>query len=119
MRWALCVALSILGAPSFAHGQSAPKDKHKLELFTRYFSITTVIPRAYIPAATCSSLISQADDIVSHEALKTVDEIDLQVASENLRACATLTLTRFERDLAVGLYGAVVSEQERRERGEK
>lgn len=120
MRGLLCVALAVLGAFSFAHSQSATKDKRRPELFTSYFGVTTPIFKAYIPAETCRAIISQADKIVpSSEGLKSVDGHDLQVASVNLRTCATSELTRPDRDLAVGLYGEVISELERRQRGEK
>jgi len=52
---------------------------------------------------------------MSHEGLQSIDRRDLQVASLNLRTCATSELARADRDLAVGLYGEVVSEIERGE----
>jgi len=111
-------ALVFLGAFSFAHGQSTTKDRP--ELFTSYLGVTTPTVKGYIPAATCRAIIAEADKIVtSPEGLKSVDGRDLQIASVNLRTCATSELARLERDLAVGLYGEVVSEIERRERGGK
>jgi hypothetical protein len=65
---------------------------------------------------TCRAIITQADRIVTSDELKTVAKGDLRVASLNLRTCATSELARLDRDLAVGLYGEVVSEMERRER---
>jgi hypothetical protein len=76
--------------------------------------------KAYIPVGTCRSIITQADQIMTADELKTLAEHDLQIASLNLRTCATTSgLTRLERDLAVGLFGEVVSETERRERSRK
>lgn len=100
---------------------SAQSDKRQPELFTSYFTVTTPISRVHIPADTCLAIIRHADRIVSAgEGLKTLNGHNLQVASVNLRACATSKdLARIDRDLAVGLYGEAVSELERRERGTK
>jgi hypothetical protein len=115
-----CYALVVLGAFSFAHGQSAARDKRKPEMFTSYFGVSTPAAKAYIPATTCRAVIAQADKIVtSSEGLKSADGRDLQTASVNLRTCATSELSRIERDRAVGLYGEAVSELQRRERGGK
>jgi hypothetical protein len=114
----LAMAVVFFGAFSFANGQGA----HKPELFTSYFRVTTPVSQAYIPAETCGVIITLADKIVvgaAPDGLKAVDKHDLETASLNLRACATLKLARADRDLAVGLYGEVVSEIERRERGGK
>ena len=103
---------------AFGHAQS---DAKRPELFTSYFSATTPIFKVHIPAEACHAIISQGDGIVSvPERLKALNRHDLQVASLNLRACATSEdLARIDRDLAVGLYAEAVSELERRERGEK
>jgi hypothetical protein len=117
MRVPVCVVLIVLCTFSCAHGQIAAKDKRSPELFTSYFGVTTPTVKAHIPTETCRAIIAQADKIVgSSEGLKSVERHDLQVASVNLRTCATSELARIERDLAVGLYGEVVSEVERRER---
>ena len=98
----------------------AQSDRRPPELFTSYFSVTTPISKAHIPAGACLAIIRQADRVVSAEGLKALSGHDLQVASVNLRACATSRdLARNDRDLAVGLYGEAVSELERRERGTK
>src|SRR5689334_1132984 len=98
MRGLLCIALVCLGAFSSAHGQSTEKDKP--ELFRSYLDVSTPTVKGYIPTATCRAIISQAERIVaSPEALKSVDRHDLQVASVNLRTCATSELARLERDL--------------------
>ena len=94
-------------------------DKHTTELFTNHIGRTTSPAQAYIPGPTCSAIIQQADRLVTSEGLKTSRKTDLAVASLNLRTCATSDLPRSDRDLAVGLYGEVVSELERRERAEK
>jgi hypothetical protein len=97
--------------------QKPPSHVDTQQLFKRTFSITTPIVQAHIPAETCRAIISQADRLITVDELKSVEKDHLQVASENLRACATSDqLTRVDRDLAVGLYGEVVSEQERRGR---
>jgi hypothetical protein len=97
----------------------AQSDKRKLELFTSYLGTKTLPAKANIPAETCRVIITQADRIVASDELKTFAKRDLQVASLNLRTCATAELARLDRGLAVGLYGEVVSEVERRERAEK
>jgi hypothetical protein len=118
MRRTLCVALVFLGAFSIAQGQSTAKNRR--ELFTSYLGNATATVKGYIPATTCQAIIAQADKVVaSPEGLKSVDGHDLQIASVNLRTCATSELSRIERDLAVGLYGEVVSEIEHRQRGGK
>ena len=104
----------------------AQSDKHKVrlslevrdaELFTSYFGASTLPTKADIPAKTCGAIINEADLIVKADELKALVKDQLHVASLNLRSCATSPeLARLERDLAVGLYGEVVSEQERRER---
>jgi hypothetical protein len=94
----------------------AQSDKPKLELFTSYLGRTILPSQAYIPAQTCGAIISQADRIVSSDGLKALPNTDLLVASLNLRTCATSKLARFDRDLAVGLYGEVRYELNRRER---
>lgn len=110
MRRILVCAL-VLSLFHIAKGQS----ERKSELFTSYFPVTTPISQVYIPTQTCHTIISQADRIVAApNGLRSVSKPDLENASLNLRACATLGLARAERDLAVGLYGEVVSETERR-----
>ncbi len=96
----------------------AQEQNGRRELFTTYFLVTSPTFRAHIPAQTCHAIISQADRIVSTaDKLKALNRHDLQVASLNLRACATSKeMARVDRDLAVGLYGEAVSELERRER---
>ncbi len=94
----------------------AQSDKRKPELFTSYVVAKTLPAKVYIPAETCRAIIAQADQIVTSDELKALARGDLQVASLNLRTCATSGLARLDRDLAVGLYGEVVSEIERRER---
>ena len=94
-------------------GQS---DKRKTELFTNYVARTTLPAEANIPPQTCRAIINEADRIVTSDGLKAVAKSELQIASLNLSACATSELVRFDRDLAVGLYGEAVSELERRER---
>jgi hypothetical protein len=101
------------------HGDPSAALKRKPELLTSYFGAQTLPANAYIPAETCRAIITQADRIVSSNELKTLAKADSQVASVNLRTCATSGLARFDRDLAVGLYGEVVSEIERRERAGK
>jgi len=93
----------------------AQSNKPKPELFTSYVGRTTLPAKADIPAETCQAIITQADKIVTSNELKTLAKSDLQVASVNLRTCATSHLTRLDRDLAVGLYGEVVSELEHRQ----
>jgi hypothetical protein len=97
----------------------AQSDKNKLELFTTYVGATTPTSKAYISAQKCRLIITQADRLVTANQLETSPMSDLQVASLNLRTCATTQLPRPDRDLAVGLYGEVVSEIERRERVKK
>ena len=98
----------------------AQSDKRKPELFTSYFGATIPTAKAHISAETCHAIIIQADRIVASDELKTLAKSDLQVASLNLRTCATISgLARLDRDLAVGLYGEVVSERERREKAGK
>ena len=117
--------LVILAVVLFALNISAQSDKKETELFTNYLGTdprsSQYLPsKAYIPVETCRAVIAQADQIVSSGKLKTLAAHDLQIASLNLRTCATTSgLTRLDRDLAVGLYGEVVSEQEGRERPTK
>lgn len=109
--------LLIFGALLFIGNVSrAQADKRKPELFTNYVSAATPPAKAYIPAETCRAIVTQADRIVTSDELRTLGKGDLQVASLNLRICATSELARLDRDLAVGLYGEVISEIERRER---
>ena len=105
----LCVASVCLAQP----------DKLKPELFTNYLG-ATLPANGRIPAKTCGAIINQADRIVMADELQILAKDELRAASLNLRSCATSPeLTRLDRDLAVGLYGEVVSEQERRERAAK
>jgi hypothetical protein len=97
----------------------AQSDKRKPEVFTSYLGAKTPPAKAYIPAETCRAIITQADRLVASDELKTLAKRDLQVASLNLRTCATSVVARLDRDLAVGLYGELVSEIERRERAGK
>ena len=99
----------------FLCGSICLAQSNKPELFTSYVGRTTLPAKAYIPAETCQAIITQADKIVTSNELKTLAKSDLQVASVNLRTCATSHLTRLDRDLAVGLYGEVVSELEHRQ----
>jgi hypothetical protein len=114
----LIVAVVTAGAMHTPSSQ-AQTEKQRQELFTSYVSGLPF--QVHIPAATCATIISQADRIVSTvEGFKGPNQHDLQVGSLNLRSCATSPerdLARIDRDLAVGLYGEVVSELERRERG--
>lgn len=97
--------------------QSVEVEVRATELFVSYFGASTLPARADIPAKTCGALINQADLLVKTDELKALVKDQLHVASLNLRSCATSPeLARLDRDLAVGLYGEVVSEQERRER---
>jgi len=96
---------------------SAQSDKSKLELFTSYLGATTPPVQGSIPLRTCQAIITQADRIVTANELKAATERELRVASLNLRTCATSELSRLDRDLGVGLYGEVMSERGRRERG--
>jgi hypothetical protein len=118
---ALIVIAALVVGATVAQIGNAQSDKRRPELFTSYVSGLPF--QAHIPAATCTAIISQADRILSAaEGLKVLNRHDLQVASLNLRACATSPekdLGRMDRDLAIGLYGEAVSELERRERGEK
>src|SRR5580658_9336580 len=117
MRWMLIGAVIVLGASFTVRGQKSEKDNQRSELFTSYFSTDTPITRANLPPKTCQAVISQADKLIAmSDKLESVDTHDLSVASLNLRACATSELARLDRDLAVGLYGEVVSELERRQR---
>jgi hypothetical protein len=114
----LIVFAALIAGATVTQIGNAQSDKRRPELFT---SDVSGLPfQAHIPAATCGAIISEADRIVSAaEGLKTLDHHDLQVASLNLRSCATSPekdLTRIDRDLAIGLYGEVVSEVEYRER---
>jgi hypothetical protein len=112
----LVILATVLWAGHICYAQS---DKRKPELFTSYLGATTLPAKANIPAETCQAIIIQADRIVTADELKTLREYDLRVASLNLRTCATSELARLDRDLAVGLYGEVVCELERRERAGK
>lgn len=97
--------------------QSVEVEVRATELFVSYFGASTLPAKADIPAKTCGALINQADLLVKADELKALVKDQLHVASLNLRSCATSPeLARLDRDLAVGLYGEVVSEQERRER---
>lgn len=97
--------------------QSVEVDVRATELFVSYFGASTLPAKADIPAKTCGALINQADLLVKADELKALVKDQLHVASLNLRSCATSPeLARLDRDLAVGLFGEVVSEQERRER---
>ena len=97
--------------------QSVEVEVRATELFVSYFGASTLPAKADIPAKTCGALINQADLLVKADELKALVKDQLHVASLNLRGCATSPeLARLDRDLAVGLFGEVVSEQERRER---
>lgn len=97
--------------------QSVEVEVRATELFVSYFGASTLPAKADIPARTCGALINQADLLVKADELKALVKDQLHVASLNLRSCATSPeLARLDRDLAVGLFGEVVSEQERRER---
>ena len=117
----LIVVLALTAGAMVAQIGHAQSDKRRTELFTSYVSGLPF--KAHIPAATCAAIISQAGHTVSAaEGLETLNGHDLQVASLNLRSCATLPekdVARMDRDLAIGLYGEAVSELERRERGAK
>ena len=114
----LCVALAVGRALSALDDQEG-------DLFTRHFSVTAPIFRTNIPAETCRDLVAQADQITTKSAeaggrgsagLKPYDNSRLQIAGENLRSCATNdSLSRRDRDLAVGLYAWISIEQNRRE----
>jgi len=109
----LGIGLIVLSVSFVANGHNTRKP----ELFTSYFTVATPVSQAYIPTPTCRVMIAEADKIVAAPGgLKSVGKQDLETASLNLRACATSGLARPDRDLAVGLYGEVVSETERRER---
>lgn len=118
-----CIVVLLLCIGNVCLAQS---DNHKVrqsvevrltELFVSYFGASTLPAKADIPAKTCGALINQADLLVKADELKALVRDQLHVASLNLRSCATSPeLARLDRDLAVGLYGEVVSEQERRER---
>jgi len=106
-------------AGGFALAQS---EKQKPELFTSHFNPTkTPIFKSRIPPEVCAAIIRQADEILqSHNGngFVDLDDHDLLVASDNLRACATTpAIARSDRDLAVGLYGEAVAERECRARG--
>lgn len=97
--------------------QSVEVEVRATGLFVSYFGASTLPAKADIPAKTCGALINQADLLVKTDELKALVKDQLHVASLNLRSCATSPeLARLDRDLAVRLYGEVVSEQERRER---
>ena len=101
----------------FAQIGHAQSDKRQPELFTSYFSISTPISKTHIPADICVAIIGHADRIVGGpRGLKTLNGHELQVAAVNLRSCATSKdLARTDRDIAVGLYGEIISEIESRE----
>jgi hypothetical protein len=103
----------------FAQIGHAQSDKRQPELFTSYFSVSTPVSKAHIPADICLAIIGYADRLVGAPGgLKALGGHELQIASVNLRVCATSKdLARTNRDLAVGLYGEIVSEIERREEG--
>ena len=114
LDFAMKTAIACLLFLSVLCAQSKPPSTSRHELFTRSFSITTPIVETHIPVETCHAIVSEADALVSGHELKRFTPHDLQIASENLRACATSNeLGRIERDLAVGLYGEVVSQLER------
>jgi hypothetical protein len=98
---------------------SSQSDKGKQELFTSYYGVTTPSGKADIPNKTCQAIITEADEIMFPDKRATLAKRDLYIASLNLRTCATSELARSDRDLAVGLYGELVSERERRERARK
>lgn len=123
LRPAIVFAIALL---LFIGADLAQSDKHKVwlsaepretELFIGYFGASTLPAKADIPANTCGVIINEAELTVRADELKALVKDQLHVASRNLRSCATSPeLARLDRDLAVGLYGEVVSEQERRER---
>ena len=87
--------------------------QRKQELFREYVSSNAVLFEAKIPTETCRAIITQAGDILADSRLKTVNPKDLRIASLNLRVCATTdSLTRMDRDWAVGLHAEFVSELE-------
>jgi hypothetical protein len=96
-----------------AHIICSAQSKPKLELFTKYLGPTMTPAKAQIPVRTCGVIINQADAVIS-KGLKTVALDDLRTASLNLRTCATLNLSRIDRDLAIGIYGEMTAEIERR-----
>lgn len=101
---------------------AAPSNSRKDVLFTRYFSATTPIFKSVIPVETCKALIAEADQINLRAAKerKAISNSHLQIGSENLRSCATNdSLSRQDRDLAVGLYAWISIEQNRREEFQK
>ena len=100
---------------------TTPAGKAKAELFTSYFGVQTPTSKAQVPTKACLALIRQAHGIVGRaNGLKTLSAPDLLTASLNLRACATSAeLPRADRDFAVGLYGEMLSERERRDRQKK
>lgn len=114
MTWKVSMALACAGTICVAQSSG-----RRPELFINQLGTATLPAKANIPAKTCGAIIKQADGIVSLDKLKTVAESDLRVASLNLRTCATSELARLDRDLAVGLYGEVVSELERRKKAVK
>ena len=92
--------------------QSVEVEVRATELFVSYFGASTLPAKADIPAKTCGALINQADLLVKADELKALVKDQLHVASLNLRSCATSPeLARLDRDLAVGLFREVVSEQ--------
>ena len=125
-----CVLLASLICSLSSRSQT---EHSKQELFRRYVSLSQVPFAAAIPAKTCDTIITQANTIFTgaddqklkdHLAFSAIPVDDLREASLNLRTCATLKLNdvprydRFERDLAVALYGDVISELDRRERAQ-
>jgi hypothetical protein len=109
----LIVAAAVTVGSMVAQIGSAQSNKRP-ELFTSYVSGLPF--QVDIPAETCAAIIGQADRIVNGAAgFKALNEHDLVIASFNLRSCATSKdLARTDRDLAVGLYGEVIAERERR-----
>ena len=110
----MVILAALLSFGDVCHAQS---DKGKPELFTSYLGRRTLPAKAHIPTETCHAIITQADEIVKSDKLKTQVKTDLQIATLNLRTCATSELSRIDRDLAVGLYGEFVSELEHRKLG--
>ena len=109
---------------------ASPEDNPKDVLFTRYFSIATPIFNSNIPMKTCQQLLTQADRIYqasvqgavleASKKLQSKTNVQLQIAGENLRACATNdALQRRDRDTAIDLYVWVRIEQNRREEFQK
>jgi hypothetical protein len=97
-------------------GQGGP-NKQKPELFIAHFNpVKTPIFASRIPVDVCGSMIVEADKIIQStdgNGFESVDDHDLLIASDNLRACATTAgIARPDRDLAVGLYGEAVAERQ-------